>query len=184
MHKLFEYIIAFAIIAVAVTTLYKARHQPLPDRINRPITLDYYIDAHGNTTSLDVYHGDYVWIDYAAEWCSYCEPQTEVLKDLDHKYGDKLLFLTLITSTEKVVEAPTADSALSWADRFDLPLEKVLAYYSTKTLPYHILYSPEGEILHQGSGSYSAERIVDIIQTKTPLLGTQFNPVNKSLLIQ
>ena len=170
MRKIPEIIIGLVIILVAVTTIHNARNTPPPSRGNRPITLDYYIDVHGNTTSLSAYHGDYLWVNYAAEWCSYCGPQTEALRALDQQYGDKLLFITLITSTEKVVEAPSAATALEWANRYDLPQDKILAYYSTKTLPYHILYSPTGDILYQGSGPHSTDQIVDIIGTKTPLL--------------
>ena len=109
---------------------------------NTRSTSSSYINATGTQVSLSDYHGDYLWVDYAAEWCSYCEPQTRTLKGLDEKYGDKLTFLTVVAGTGTVMEPPTAETAMNWARRFDLDTDKVLAYFSTNTLPYHILYSP------------------------------------------
>ena len=31
-----------------------------------------YVDANGREVSLSDYLGNYLWVDYAAEWCSYC----------------------------------------------------------------------------------------------------------------
>ncbi|HEC15657.1 MAG TPA: hypothetical protein ENI99_03655 [Sedimenticola sp.] len=170
MRRAFEFTIGLAIILVAVASLYNARNMPPPSRGNRPITLDYYIDVQGNTTSLEAYRGDYLWVNYAAERCDYCGPQSEALRTLDRQYGDKLIFITLITSTEKLAEAPSAGTALDWADRYGLAHDRVLAYYSTRPLPYHILYSPAGDILYEGAGPLSIDQIVDIIRAKTPLL--------------
>ena len=128
-----------------------------------------YIDAKGKEVSLSDYHGNYLWVDYAAEWCSYCEPQTRTLKGLDQKYGDKLTFLTVVAGTETVMEPPTAETAMNWARRFDLDTNKVLAYFSTNKLPYHILYSPSGKILFQGSGLYNASRITNVLNSHTSL---------------
>lgn len=127
------------------------------------VTYDSYIDVDGNVVSLDNYQGDYVWVDYAAEWCSYCEPQTRTIKALDRKMGDQVLFLTVVSGTNKVMEPPTAEHARRWAERFNLDPESVLAKFSTDTLPYHLLYSPSGEILYQGSGLYNANKITGII---------------------
>lgn len=129
----------------------------------RAITYDSYIDVNENIVSLDEFQGNYMWVDYAAEWCSYCEPQTKTMKALDRKLGDQLLFLTIMTSTKKVMEPPTAYTAQQWATRFNLDPDMVLAKFSTNTLPYHLLYSPSGEILFQGSGLYNEKKISNII---------------------
>ncbi len=128
-----------------------------------------YINALGEEVALTDYQGDYLWVDYAAEWCSYCEPQTRTLKRLEAKYGDKLGFLTVVTGTGKVMEPPSAETAMKWARRFDLDTNKVLAYFSTNRLPYHILYSPSGAVLYQGSGLFNASKIKDILNTHTSL---------------
>ena len=137
---------------------------------NTPARSKSYVSATGTEVSLSDYYGDYVWVDYAAEWCSYCEPQTRTLKGLDEKYGHKLTFLTVVTGTGTVMEPPSADTAMEWAQRFDLDTDKVLAYFSTNRLPYHILYSPSGAILFQGSGLYNAGKITSVLNTHTNLL--------------
>ena len=131
--------------------------------VKRAVTYDSYIDVNGSIVSLDEFQGDYMWVDYAAEWCSYCEPQTQTMKGLDRKMGDQLIFLTVMTSTKKVMQAPTAETAQQWADRFKLDPQMVLAKFSTNTLPYHLFYAPSGEILFEGSGLYSEDKINNII---------------------
>lgn len=128
-----------------------------------------YIDATGKKVLLSDYAGEYLWVDYAAEWCSYCGPQTRTLQDLERSYGDKISFLTIVAGTEKVMEPPTAETAMNWANRYNLDPEKVLAYFSTNTLPYHILYSPSGTILFQGSGLYNSGKITNLLKTHTSL---------------
>ena len=130
---------------------------------DRAATYDSYIDVNGNVVSLDEFQGSYVWVDYAAEWCSYCKPQTQTIKALDRKMADRILFLTVVTGTQKVMEPPTADTARQWADQFNLDPERVLAKFSTDTLPYHLLYSPSGKVLFQGSGLYNEKKIINII---------------------
>ncbi|MCU7834382.1 MAG: hypothetical protein KZQ83_03930 [gamma proteobacterium symbiont of Taylorina sp.] len=129
----------------------------------RALTYDSYVDVNGNIVLLDEFQGNYLWVDYAAEWCSYCEPQTRTMKALDRKMGDQILFLTVMTSTKKVMEPPAAITARQWANRFNLDSDMVLAKFSTKTLPYHLLYSPSGTILFQGSGLYNENKISSII---------------------
>jgi len=132
------------------------------------VTYDSYVDSNGVSVSLDEFHGSYLWVDYAAQWCSYCDPQTRTMKALQRKLGDRLLFLTVVTGTDKVMKAPTADTAKQWASRFELDPEMVLAKFSTDTLPYHLLYSPSGEILFQGSGLYDEHKITNIINQHLP----------------
>lgn len=136
----------------------------------RAITYSSYINVDGNVVFMDKFKGGYVWADYAAEWCSYCAPQTQTIKSLDRKIGDKILFITVVTGTHEVMQPPTAESARNWATRFNLDPEKVVAKFSTDTLPYHILYSPAGDVLYQGSGLYNESKITAIIKSHTSVL--------------
>ena len=125
-----------------------------------------YIDANGREVSLSDYFGKYLWVDYAAEWCSYCEPQARTLKGLEQRYRDQIRFLTVVTGTAKVMEPPSAETAMQWARRFDLDPDRVLANFRTNTLPYHILYSPSGAILFQDSGLFDAGKITRVLSEK------------------
>ena len=124
---------------------------------------DGYLDATGRQVSLKDFAGEYLWVDYAAEWCGYCGPQTGILKDLDAEMGDEIRFLTVVTGTGKVMALPSAETAMNWARRYGLEPRNVLARFSTNTLPYHILYSPTGETLFQSSGFLQAAQIRRIL---------------------
>ena len=129
-----------------------------------------YVTANGRPISLSTFQGDFIWVDYAAEWCSYCELQTRTIKALEQRYGDKLVFLTVVTGTNEVMQPPNAETAKAWADRFGLNPDRVLARFSTDTLPHHVLYSPNGEILFRDSGLFKQDRIVSVLREKTPVL--------------
>jgi len=168
MNKKFNFIITlFAIVYIAFQML-DVFSGSAPANNTRTLS-NSYIDATGKDDSLSDYYCSYLWVDYAAEWCSYCEPQTRTLKGLEDKYGDKLTFLTVVTGTGIVMEHPTEETAMNWARRFELDTNKVLAYFSTNKLPYHILYSPSGTILFQGSGLYNASKITNVLNTHTSL---------------
>ena len=68
------------------------------------------------------------------------------------------------------MEPPTAETARTWATRFGIDPKRVLAYYSTNTLPYHVLYSPAGDVMFEGSGLYTADRIDQILKQHAPEL--------------
>lgn len=129
-----------------------------------PAAPGHYLTASGREVTLQAYQGQYLWVDHAAAWCGYCEPQTRTLVGLEQRYGDRLAFLTVVTGTDQVMQPPTAATARAWADRFGLDPERVLARFTTDTLPYHVLYSPRGEVLYQGSGLYDTARIIEILR--------------------
>ena len=142
-----------------------------PPALAAPPADDRYLTATGQRVSLDDYLGRYLWVDHAAAWCSYCAPQTATIKTLARRYRDRLEFLTVVTGTDAVMQPPTAADAMQWAERFGLDPERVLARFGTDTLPYHVLYSPRGEVLFQGSGLYGADRIAGILETYLPPAG-------------
>ena len=129
-----------------------------------------YVTARGRPASLSAFRGDFLWVDHAAAWCSYCAPQTRVIKALERQYGDRVTFVTVVSGTDKVMEPPSADTALAWAQRFGLDPERVLAHFSTDTLPHHVLYSPKGEVLFRDSGLYDRDRIIGVLRAKTSAL--------------
>ena len=135
---------------------------------DQTLASDQFIDMDGYKVSLDRYKGDYVWLDYAAEWCSYCVAQIRAIQSLEKRFDNEVLFITVIAGTDKVMEKPHIASAQQWISRFSLDPDKVLLKFSTNTLPYHVLYSPEGEILYQGSGLLNEEKITGLINKNRP----------------
>ena len=133
-----------------------------------PPSVSSYLTAYGDAVELNRYFGNHLWVDYAATWCSYCDAQTGIIKALMQQYGSEVDFLTVVIGTDKVMQPPAAGHARDWADRHGLDPDHVLAYFSTETLPYHILYSPGGEVLYRGSGLHRQARIASLLDQHLP----------------
>jgi len=122
-----------------------------------------YINVYGEPVELSDYFGNYLWVDYAAEWCSYCDPQTKTIKALEQKYAGQLGFLTVVTGTSDVMKSPTGNTARDWAEKYRLNPEMVIARDLSNTLPYNRLYSPTGEVLFEKSGLMKRSEIEAVI---------------------
>ena len=128
-----------------------------------------YINIYGEPVELSDYFGNYLWVDYAAEWCSYCDRQTKTLKALEHKYADHLEFLTVVTGTSDVMQSPSGDTAKDWAEKYKLNPEMVIARDLSNTLPYNRLYSPTGEVLFEKSGlmrNHEVEAVINNLRSQ------------------
>lgn len=126
-------------------------------------TYGQFIDINGQPVELSQFFGKYLWVDYAAEWCSYCYPQTEILKEITRQYAGKVDFLTIVTGTDVVIQAPNVQTIREWADKHNLDPQMVIGRFYTDRLPYNLLYSPEGAVLYQSSGLLNANEIRNII---------------------
>jgi thiol-disulfide isomerase/thioredoxin len=132
-------------------------------------TYGQFINIYGEKVELSDYFGKYLWVDYAAEWCSYCEPQTRTLKSLASKYHGKIDFLTIVTGTSKVMEAPTVEHIKAWSEKYDIDSRKIIGRFYTDRLPYNLLYSPGGKVLFRYSGLMKSVEIEQVIKKSTTL---------------
>ena len=124
------------------------------------------MSANGKQVSIVDFEGRFVWADYAAPWCGPCAPQAKAIKRLENAYGDKVVFLTIMTSESPEYEdIPTVQTARAWAQRFGLNPDRVV--FATNlwawTIPTHILYSPEGQTLYRSTGYLAADEIKSIL---------------------
>ncbi len=119
------------------------------------------VDAEGNSVSLDDFLGRYVWLDYAAEWCAACTPQTMAIKSVAATKPRQLVFVTIMTTEREGYGHPsTQATAARWAARFDLDPARVWAgKVNARFLPRNILLSPQGEVLFDEVGELSTEQI-------------------------
>lgn len=119
------------------------------------------INALGETVTLRQFSEKYVWIDYAAEWCSACAPQSRVIRSLAKMEPADIVFLTVMTSEPDGYGHPATQSTASrWAKRLDLDPARVVGTDATAmTLPQHALYSPAGIELFRYVGGMSAADI-------------------------
>ena len=128
---------------------------------NRPPPPGTFVDGTGKTVSLDDYAGRYVWIDYAAEWCAACAPQTMAIKAVAAAAPGELAFVTIMTTELEGYGHPsTAATAARWASRFGLDPTQVWAgQVRHRYLPRNLLLSRQGEVLFDEVGELDAGRI-------------------------
>lgn len=120
-----------------------------------------FVDGTGKTVSLDDYRGRYVWIDYAAEWCAACAPQTMAIKAVAADAPGEIAFVTIMTTEHEGFGHPsTAATAARWASRFGLDPNRVWAgQVRYRYLPRNLLLSRQGDVLFDEVGELDAGRI-------------------------
>lgn len=119
------------------------------------------MNGRGEFVSLTDFAGKLVWVDYAAEWCAACRPQSATIRSLAREYGDDVVFVTVMTSEPEGYGHPaTQETAARWARQAALdPARVVAADLSSMTLPQHALFSPDGEEAFRHTGTLSAAQI-------------------------
>ncbi len=121
--------------------------------------------ASGLEVSLADFSGRYVWVDYAAEWCAACVPQSRAIRSLDQARSG-VVFVTVMSSEPQGYGHPaTRATAARWASRLSLDPDRVLAAdFTAMTLPQLALFSPEGREVFRHTGQLSAVDIRQRIQ--------------------
>jgi hypothetical protein len=120
-----------------------------------------FVDGGGKTVSLNDLNGRYVWIDYAAEWCAACAPQTMAIKSVAVTAPEKLTFITIMVTERGGYGHPsTTVTAARWASRFGLDPSRVWAgQVRHRFLPRNLLYSPQGDVLFDQVGELKVGQI-------------------------
>ncbi len=128
------------------------------DKVSRP-------NANDKKVMLQDFAGKFIWVDYAAPWCSPCGPQTRAVKSVASKAKSNIVFITVMTSDMGGYGDPaTSATALRWAKKFKLDKQHVLAADLTSmTVPKHIFFSPDGHVLYEKTISMSASDIRTIL---------------------
>ena len=127
------------------------------------------ISASGNQIAMAQFEGKFLWAEYAAPWCSPCGPQSQIIAQLSDSMDKSIVFLTVMTSETGGYGHPaTRQTAQSWAGAHGLDPNLVVAAtnLTSVTLPRHIFFSPEGQMLFIKTGSMSAAEIRDVIAAR------------------
>ncbi len=112
------------------------------------------LNANNEPATMDDFASRFIWAEYSAPWCSPCIPQAKAIGVLQDSYDD-LVFITIMTGASALYnDLPTVDLAADWASRFDLYPEHVLVAKNlwSRTVPHHILFSPDGHTLFKHTG--------------------------------
>ena len=125
------------------------------------------VNALGQPVALADYAGKFVWVDYAAEWCGSCRPQSKTIRSLAKNAPDGVVFLTVMTSEIGGFGHPAnRETAARWANRLSLDPDRVLAANLTSlNLPQHALFTPDGREILRRTGKMSAAQIRDALES-------------------
>ena len=126
----------------------------------------YRMNALGEEVCVAEFQEWFVWVDYAAPWCTPCSSQAKVIKEFGDELGDQAVFLTVITSANAEYQSiPTQQTAKGWAQRFGLNPARVVAATDKwgMTIPTHILFSPTGQTLYRAQGFHTKKQIREIM---------------------
>jgi thiol-disulfide isomerase/thioredoxin len=120
----------------------------------------YGTSASGNNVTLAQYAGRFVWVDYSAPWCGPCRRQAPIIKRLEHSLGNKVVFLTVLTSDDRPGSPTNRYTARRWANQYRLDPDRVVAGSEwQRVIPHHILFSPLGQTLYEQVGLQSEAQI-------------------------
>lgn len=131
-----------------------------------PAGKKYRINGEGERIAIDRHAGKFVWADLAAPWCPPCVPQTQAISALESIYGDRVVFMTIITSDEAgTLQPPHPRSASEWARRFRLDPANVVVATDLfgRKVPAHFFYSPTGQTLFHHIGGLSEAQIRTVL---------------------
>lgn len=123
----------------------------------------YGPNALGQPVGADRFEGRFLFVEYAAPWCSSSGPQAVSFRNLTSRgrfAGREVVFLTVMTGGEEALTPSTRETAAEWARRYSLDPARVVAEgQSSRTIPQHALFSPTGQTLYRSEGQLSEEQM-------------------------
>lgn len=121
----------------------------------------------GQTVSADRFEGRFVFVEYAAPWCSSSGPQAVSFRNLMSRKrfsGREVVFLTVMTGGEEALTPSTRETAAEWAKRYGLDPARVASEgRSSRTVPQHALFSPMGQTLYRMEGLLSEDQMATVL---------------------
>ena len=77
------------------------------------------IDQHGNEFNLYDHHGKYIILDLSAMWCGPCQFAATEVEELQQKYGDDIVYVTILIENGSG-NPPTRNNVADWAEIFSI----------------------------------------------------------------
>lgn len=127
----------------------------------------YGPNALGQPVGADQFEGRFVFVEYAAPWCSSSGPQAVSFRNLMSRgtiAGHEVVFLTVMTGGEEALTPSNRETAAEWARRYGLDPARVVAEgQSSRTVPQHALFSPMGQTLYRKTGQLSDDELAGVL---------------------
>ena len=107
----------------------------------------------------DVGRYDWIWVTYAAAWCSSSGRQAPQIRAFATSAGPRVKVYTVLTSGTEPFVGATEHDARAWAGTHRLPASHVLAEQSTRVIPQHLLIGPDGRTWYRYVSSLGSEEM-------------------------
>lgn len=110
-------------------------------------------DLEGKLHHLAEYKGKYMLLDFWSRACGPCLAALPEMKEISESNKGSLTIISLSLDTEKGWKEISKTKELSWVNLNDFGgTGGIAAKYGVKGVPYYVIISPEGVILHKWSG--------------------------------
>ena len=83
------------------------------------------LDQDGNEFNLYDHHGKIIILDFSAMWCGPCMMAATEVEDLQKRYGDKIVYVTILIENQNGNQ-PSKNDLKNWADHFGIESAPVL----------------------------------------------------------
>lgn len=104
------------------------------------------------------YHGQWLVINYWAEWCKPCIEEIPELNDLHTEAGVSVIGINYDGLQGDALEAAIKQLAISFPIIIEDPARQ-LAYDRPKVLPTTLVFNPEGKLAHQLVGPQTRDKL-------------------------
>ena len=126
-------------------------------------TVDW-INGHGVPVDVCAFPGNFVWVTYAALWCSTSQNQAPHVSAVVRSNTGTARFITTLTGGSEPFTEATVRDAAQWAARFGLDRTWVVTEgHSTRTIPQHALIGPDGRTWFRYIGMLRGEEIATLL---------------------
>lgn len=123
--------------------------------------------ASGAGTQVDVCAAvgehDWVWVTYAAPWCSASRSQASQVRAFKNNADPNLAVYTVLTAGDEPFTPATISHARSLAASYGLAPDHMLAEESSRTIPQHLLIGPDGRTYYRYVGFLAADEMRQIL---------------------
>ena len=125
--------ILFVLMLLLASSIFGCKSQKTPainwDKCSQTIgdhPCDFSLfDQDGNEFNLYDHHGKIIILDFSAMWCGPCMMAATEVEHLQKKYGDEIIYVTILIENENGNQ-PSTEDLKRWADHFEIKNAPVL----------------------------------------------------------
>ena len=144
----------------------------LKERMNagkiRPAPHFKAFDINNKPVDLGTFKGKYVILDFWASWCVPCIAEMPMLKELNDKYADKLVLISISRDHDIIrFKKDVKNNKMDWINIFnDQNIENL--YGKKGAIPQVYLINPNGDLIYNNEegNDYQLKKLISIIEVK------------------